>query len=99
MSDPDAGVRTGAMRTLAVLRGEHAAKLALERLDDPDSHVRATAVASLLAADDGDAGKRAEAVLAELAGDDDPVVRADTVAALGQVADPIAADVIVAMLY
>ncbi len=29
MSDPDAGVRTGAMRTLAVLRGEHAAKLAL----------------------------------------------------------------------
>ena len=99
MSDPDAGVRTGAMRTLAVLRGEHAAKLALERLDDPDSHVRATAVASLLAAGDGDVGKRAEAVLAELAGDDDPLVRADTVAALGQVADPIAADVIVAMLY
>jgi AAA family ATP:ADP antiporter len=99
MSDPDAGVRTGAMRTLAVLRGEHAAKLALERLDDPDSHVRATAVASLLAAGDGDGGKRAEAVLAELAKDDDPAVRADTVAALGQVADPVAADVIILMLY
>jgi len=99
MSDTDAGVRTGAMRTLAVLRGEHAAKLALERLDDPDSHVRATAVASLLAAGDGSERKRAEAVLAELARDDDPLVRADTVAALGQVADPIAVDVIIAMLY
>ncbi len=99
MSDADAGVRTGAMRTLAVLRGEHAAKLALERLDDPDAHVRATAVASLLAAGDGDAGKRAEAVLTELAKDDDPLVRADTVAALGQVADPIAVEVIIAMLY
>ncbi len=99
MSDADAGVRTGAMRTLAVLRGEHAAKLALERIDDPDSHVRATAVASLLAAGGCDAGKRAEEVLAELARDDDPSVRADTVAALGQVADPIAVDVIIAMLY
>lgn len=99
MSDHDAGVRTGAMRTLAVLRGEHAAKLALERLDDPDAHVRATAVASLLAAGNGDTGKRAEAVLAALAGDDDPVVRAVTVGALGQVADPIASDVIIAMLY
>jgi AAA family ATP:ADP antiporter len=99
MSDQDAGVRTGAMRTLAVLRGEHAAKLALERLDDPDAHVRATAVASLLAAGDGDGGRRAESILVELAGDDDPLVRADTVRALGQVADPIASDVIVAMLY
>ncbi len=99
MSDPDAGVRTGAMRTLAVLRGEHAAKLALERIDDPDSHVRATAVASLLGNGDGAVVKRAEAVLAELARSDDPLVRADTVDALGQVADPIAADVIIAMLY
>jgi len=99
MSDPDAGVRTGAMRTLAVLRGEHAATLALDRLDDPDAHVRATAVASLLAAGNDDAGDRVEAVLGALTADDDPVVRADTVSALGQVADPIASDVIVAMLY
>jgi AAA family ATP:ADP antiporter len=99
MSDPDAGVRTGAMRTLAVLRGEHAAKLALDRLDDPDAHVRATAVASLLAAENGDVGDRAERVLIELAADDDPVVRADTVAALGQVSDPIASDILVTMLY
>ncbi len=98
MTDDDAAVRTGAMRTLAVLRGERAAKLALDHLDDEDPQVRATAVASLLASQSGER-ERAEAVLAKLVYDDDPAVRAEAAGALGQVPEPIASDVIVSLLY
>ena len=98
MTDDDAAVRTGAMRTLAVLRGERAAKLALDHLDDEDPQVRATAVSSLLASKNGER-EGAEAVLAQLVSDPDPKVRADAAGALGQVPDPIASDVVVALLY
>jgi len=99
MNDADAGVRTGAMRTLAVLRGEHAAKLALDHLDDDDLHIRASAAASLLGGSDPEGVRRAEEVLAALVADDDQEVRAETARALGQVADPTASDVVVQLLY
>ena len=98
MTDVDAAVRTGAMRTLAVLRGERAAKLALDHLEDEDTQVRATAVASLLASQNGERA-RAEVVLAQLVSDGDPEIRAEAAEALGQVPDPIASDVIVSLLY
>jgi HEAT repeat protein len=99
LADPDAGVRTDAMRTLAVLRREHAATLALDHIDDPEPHIRATAMASLLSAGDEQGRQRAEAVLAELAAHADPTVRAETARSLGQVADPTAGEAVVAFLY
>ena len=99
MTDVDAEVRTGAMRTLAVLRGEHAAQLALQHLDDEDPHVRASAVASVLCSPNGEGKERAESVLSKLVTSDDPEVRAETARVLGQVPDPTASDVMVHLLY
>ena len=99
MTDSDAEVRTGAMRTLAVLRGEHAAQLALEHLDDEDLLVRASAVASILGSENGEWAEKADLVLAQLVASDSPGVRAETARVLGQVADPIASDVMIQLLY
>ncbi len=87
------------MRTLAALRGEHAAELALQNLDDPDPRVRATAVASLLGNGNGPEADQADKVLSKLVADKNPNVRAETARALGQVADPVAGDVLVALFF
>jgi len=99
LTDGDAGVRTGAIRTLARLRGEKAAELMLEHLDDEDHRLRASAVASLLGGADPEGAQRADVVLMELVADDDPEVRAETARALGHVGDPVASDVLVQQLY
>jgi AAA family ATP:ADP antiporter len=99
LGDEDAEVRTGAMRTLAVLRKERAATLMLAHLDDKDYRLRASAAASLLGSGEGEDGDLAERVLAELVSDDSPIIRAEAAAALGQVSDPLASDVLVQLLY
>jgi AAA family ATP:ADP antiporter len=99
VDDDDANVRSGAMQTLARLGGARSAAVMHDRLDDPDPELRATAVASLLGSSDATDTDRAERALTAMVADPEARVRAEAARALGEVAEPIARDAMLQLLY
>jgi AAA family ATP:ADP antiporter len=99
VGDDDPEVRSGAMQTLARLGGARSSAMMRDRLGDPDPELRATAVASLLRSPDAAAADRAEKALAAMVADPEARVRAMAARALGEVAEPVARDVVLQLLY
>ncbi len=99
IADDHPEVRSGAMKTLAMLRGDRAEAVMRERLDDPDPELRGTAVAGLLASGDAELAGAADDALSRMAADLDPKVRVEAARALGGVPDPVAQPTMIQLLY
>jgi ATP:ADP antiporter, AAA family len=102
LSDPDSGVRAGAIGALAAVSDEDAASLARPLLDDPDPRIRATAAVALAQSTRASDLDKAEAALVDLISDTHESAkeaRKDVAIAIRQIADPRFKRLLIPLLY
>jgi ATP:ADP antiporter, AAA family len=102
LTDPDAGVRAGAIGALAAINQEDAANLARPLLSEPDPRIRATAAVALAGSSRPADLDRAESTLVDLiadTGDEARAARRDVATAIRQIAHPRFKRLLIPLLY
>jgi ATP:ADP antiporter, AAA family len=102
LSDPDSGVRAGAMGALVTISQEDAASLARPLLTDPDPRIRATAAVALAGSarpQDVDLAERTLTELTSDTSDQAQAARRDVAAAVRQIPDPRFRRLLIPLLY